>query len=484
MLTCTSFHENLSHTRWGVDSQIYTLSFLRSRSAFLTTSILGASAKFIPGDAALCTRLSSHSKRLAQEVIKSRYRSVEIILAFMINVPWISPGKHSADDEACHYIAMALSIALDLCLNKIVVPTRLLDPEALAKMPRSCCIEADVALQLDGYDVHASGEIGQKLLRQRERAWIALFVLERGSCLARGRDFIVPTYPLIENCDRWHELEHASTWDGSMNSLAVLRRDLVYLLNGIKSKCDNRRNGSETAREISIMIDNFYEKWTRTWMPLLTGQSQVKMPAYVDILVTHTRLSTYGGVINHPTAPVEAKSHFRMAGISSAVNVMRTAIQEERNLSSMPNNTVIMVSYAACFALGLSRTLADNEARLTASIFSVIEDTAHVLERIGTVTNHRNGASYLYGRYLREMLRKTAKPAPLEIPHNGPPTNTYPTHMHPEILNQLPVELYTAPHHDIDQFIGAFDGAGAIAAAPFDNMAGLDWVSWNFEDAR
>jgi hypothetical protein len=33
--------------------------------------------------------------------------------------------------------------------------------------------------------------------------------------------------PLVETCDHWHVSEIADTWDGSIVSVVVLRRDLV-----------------------------------------------------------------------------------------------------------------------------------------------------------------------------------------------------------------------------------------------------------------
>lgn len=149
--------------------------------------------------------------------------------------------------------------------------------------------------------------------------------------------------------------------------------------------------------------------------------SERRLPPYVDILVTHTRLSTYGGVINHPTAPIEVRQFFRTAGLSSALNVMRAAIQGEGQLHSMPNNTAIMISFAACFALTLS-AYTSGGSTLVPSIRKLIDEAAGVLERIGAITQHRNGLSTLYGRYLRQIVRKAAKQN-VAYP-SAPPQNT------------------------------------------------------------
>jgi hypothetical protein len=132
------------------------------------------------------------------------------------------------------------------------------------------------------------------------------------------------------------------------------------------------------------------------------------IPPYVDILVTHTRLSIYGSVINHPTAPLEVRRFFRTAGLSSALNVMRTAVHGESQLLSMPNNTTIMISFAACFALTLSAYVV-GESALAPGVRKLIDEAAGVLERIGAVTEHRQGLSTLYGKHLRHIVRRAAR---------------------------------------------------------------------------
>jgi hypothetical protein len=185
---CLSFHARLAHTRWGLDAKVHTLAFVRSRSAFLLTSLLAASALFLSSEAPLYKRLMSHRKKLADQVISCRYRSVEIVLAFLVNVPWMHPGLHAGDDDTGLYIATALSIALDLSLNKIIVPSGSIDAKSISAIPKADCLDAKKALAMDGLaHIDVASDWGQRLLRRRERVWISLFVLERGVCLARGR---------------------------------------------------------------------------------------------------------------------------------------------------------------------------------------------------------------------------------------------------------------------------------------------------------
>lgn len=205
----------------------------------------------------------------------------------------------------------------------------------------------------------------------------------------------------------------------------------------VKLLCHYRRQ-TLTCTSIQNSIEHFFDQWHSKWDPSIGTGPDIRLPPYVEILVSHTRLSTYGGVINHPTAPVEVRRFFRTAGLSSALNVMRAAIQGEAQLRSMPNNTAIMISFAACFALTLS-AYATGGSALAPSVRKLILEAAGVLERIGTVTKHRNGLSVLYGKYLRQIVRKAVNGN-----RAGP---THPNEATPARLTPAPVTTPVAAHH-------------------------------------
>jgi hypothetical protein len=371
-------------------------------------------AIFLPKTASLAKRLLLHRRFLAEQVIVRKFRSVEIVLAFMVSIPWMPPGSHASDDDTSLYLATALSIALDLMLEKVITPSTSFDLELIKRIPKAECLSANKALAMDGFeDVDSTSEWGQRLLRRRERVWISLFVLERGVCLARGRSYCVPKTSLIQYSDRWHYHSYADSQDGPLVSMAVLRRDLDDLFAEVRIRCDGYRVvevGSKVAQEIDRSIESFFDRWSRAWPSVIGDSESGSLPPYVEILVTHTRLSTYSMLLNHPSAPPEVKRSFRKSALSSALNVMRAAIQEEARLKSMPNNTVTMICFAASVALALSapvpETGGSNKKSLAPSVRHLIEDTATVLERIGSTPTHRNGASVVYGRFLRVLVKQ------------------------------------------------------------------------------
>lgn len=390
-------------------------------------------AIFLPETSALAKRLLLHRRFLADQVIVRKYRSVEIVLAFMVSIPWMPPGSHASDDDTSLYLATALSISLDLMLDKAITPSTSFAHELVRQIPKAECLHAAKALAMDGFeDVDPTSEWGQRLLRRRERVWISLFVLERGVCLARGRSYCVPKTCLIQYCNQWHDHQHSDAQDGPLVSMAVLRRDLDDLFAEVRTRCDNYRSlelGSEVAHEIDKSVEDFFDSWSRAWPSVISDPESRSLPPYVEILVTHTRLSTYAMLLNHPTAPPEVKRSFRKSALSSALNVMRAAIQGESRLKSMPNNTVTMICFAASIALALSAPVPEgsgNRKSLAPSVRHLIEDTATVLERIGSTPIHRNGSSVVYGRFLRVLVKQTPD---IERPPHPPSQAPAPTSM-------------------------------------------------------
>ena len=180
MLTWNSFHANLSHTRWGLDPRIYTVSFTRLRSAFLLTSVMAASALFM-SNAALSKRLSNHAKILAGNVMRQKHKSVEIVLAFLVNVPWMPPSERSTDDKTCFYISTATTIAIDLSLHKTLVAMNSLSNVPGSTTGRGESLDTRAALAMDGYpDLDPDSTQGRLILRSRERCYLSLFNLDRG----------------------------------------------------------------------------------------------------------------------------------------------------------------------------------------------------------------------------------------------------------------------------------------------------------------
>ena len=216
---------------------------------------------------------------------------------------------------------------------------------------------------------------------------------------------------------------------------------------------------------------------------------QGQLPPYVEILVSHTKLSTYCSVVNHPTASTDVKQFFRAAGLASATNVMRAAVQGENRLKSMPNNTVIMVSFAATFALALGTTTLGNRAILAPNAHSLIEETTQVLERIGSAPRHRKGLSVLFARHIRRIMQssllnptkdnQTHQPEAAEQLHKQERNAEYSSsHTASMQAPNLAPESYVFDMTD-DQILEAINNASTSQELfQLDETMFLDWLDW------
>ena len=212
-----------------------------------------------------------------------------------------------------------------------------------------------------------------------------------------------------------------------------------------------------------------------------------QLPPYVEILVSHTKLSTYCNVVNHPTASTDVKQFFRAAGLASAMNVMRASVQGENRLKSMPNNTVIMVSFAATFALALGTTNFGNRAMLAPNARALIEETTQVLERIGSAPRHRKGLSVLFAKHIRRIMQSSPlnpaennqdfRPGGAKQLHQQDRNVDYPRTASMPAPN-VPPEPYVFDMTD-DQILEAINNASTSQELfQLDETMFSDWLDW------
>lgn len=324
----------------------------------------------------------------------------------------MQPGRTwSTDDETCLYLSTALTLAIDLSLNKIVTPSATMRPHGvMAKIAQGDCITARKALNIDGHTgIEPDSILGRRYLRTRERTWLALFSLDRGVCLARGRPWTVPGGALIDTCDSWHISDIANKHDGSLVASSVLRRDFGSLFSSLRDICNNNQSwvgeGANVVRSMREKVEGFFARWNNTWA-FQIREEDGRVPPYLEILVAHGKLSAYCSVINQPAAATGIKHFFRAAGFTAALDVLQVAVQNEARLQSMPNNSVIMIAFAACFVLGLSTTRQGDKTYLAPHVKQSIRRAADVLERIGSFPLHRRGASAMFGKHLKRIMRQ------------------------------------------------------------------------------
>lgn len=373
--------------------------------------MLAASAYFLETATELADKLSCHVKFLVDVIVREGYRSPEIVLGFILNVPWMETGSLSSPtpDKTCYYLSTALSMAIDLSLYKIVIPSSVPRPQALLeRLTPQNSLTAAVALHLDCHeDLLPSSDVARRALRSRERIWLCLYALEQGVCLARGRIPTVPTGMVIDHCENWHISEISHQNDGPIVAATVLRRDTHKLISSIRTTCDSCWSdlpaNFSTTEWIQERIERFFEYWQSSWS--FQVRSGGKLTPYLKIVATHTKLAAYCSAISHPSAPKKAQQPLCAAAIASALDVMKTALEPEVQQMAMPNNTIIMIAFAACFYLGLMSSTSNSLDVRTKDIIVKIVD---FLEVKALLPRQRQRVPVIFCQHIRHLLDKSS----------------------------------------------------------------------------
>jgi hypothetical protein len=138
-----------------------------------------------------------------------------------------------------------------------------------------------------------------------------------------------------------------------------------------------------------------------------------------------------------------------------------------------------------CFRLSTLGTNSNHS--LAPSIRILIEETADVLERIGTNPSHRKGISAMYGRHLREVTGTGGRRQyaaldqnPVALSRNDMRPPTYAEQPPTRTLDVHPVQFSAMSDDQITQAIrNAEDDLGTdLPSFQLDERSGLDWLDW------
>lgn len=150
----------------------------------------------------------------------------------------------------------------------------------------------------------------------------------------------------------------------------------------------------------------------------------------------------------------------------------------------------LVISFAACFAFYLSTLGSSGNISLAPSIRMLIEESAEVLQRIGSDPPHRNGVSALYGRHLHEIVRASQRNngastllqprSSYQLPQNTHMQAPMQTYQNPPDMQMTELMQFSAMSDD--QINEAINNAGdELQTYPnfqMDDKTGLDWLDW------
>ncbi|ORX38080.1 hypothetical protein BD324DRAFT_624432 [Kockovaella imperatae] len=398
------YRAHLTGVRFGLDPEIYTLDYMRCRSALLFTASLAGAAKFIQGAAELSSRLSAHVQSLLQLVLEQGYRSIEIAFSFLFIAPWLAPGEHISDDPTAQYVALCINMALALHMDKNTTTDETISDAS------SLTLSVEQILAIDGLDDISLGDpMIRRLVRSRQRMWYCMYFFDRAVAMARGRPYIAPSGKMLSECETWHTDESSLPQDTIITAIVTLYRDYGTLIEAIHL-ADERAAGINVEASIITLIDDYFSSWHAQWdLALAEAASKAGSTSpYPSIIVAQIRLSAYAMLLGSRRIRT-ASTLLRQAGRQAAIALLEQVVAHKTWIRYAHNQTVIMIAFAVSWVIkdhqeGYTPAVGNSACCIPQDHLDLINKVLDVLFLIGSQPEHRNGYGTVYSAHLRALL--------------------------------------------------------------------------------
>ncbi|KAL2858538.1 hypothetical protein BJY01DRAFT_230718 [Aspergillus pseudoustus] len=394
-----------------LDPLLHTADFVRSRSALLLTWILAVAAQFDHNSGALAKRLRMHGERLSKLVYKRGYKSVEIIQGYYISFLARSPALNIAEEHSWIYTSYASALAAELGLDQ--------------KSPASSFLHRNIDLlgcenstTVTMAQVDLSSEdpmFRQRLVRNRERTWLRIFLWERAQSAIIGRMNVFPETDLTLSIDNWGMHPLADPVDRFTVAFIHLRRILAAVQGELQLKIDQQTSDPHWVQKT---IDHSLESWCRAWIYSIDSKTPCEKTncIYLRLVYEHGRLWTLSFTLHAYSCsgltPASSLAGLREDCFNTAIRCCEDAVYDlestGESLYCMLAPTWAMLSYAVIMALTLFPVVHSTRQGLDVELLSLAAQVAMQMERAGTTPPHRFGIAALLGQHLRRILREKA----------------------------------------------------------------------------
>lgn len=438
------------------DPFLHSVTYVRNRSALLTTVIAALSARLSDEGryAKLAVVLENHwRQKLLPEAILGGYKSVELAQAFLVLAIYHKPTNRLSEDRSWQYLGFAIRIATEIGVNRLTQPN----------------------------DEAKDNEQVRRRIRNRHRLWISLWLTDRSLSLQTGRPATVAEDDLVAKSDLWHREDFALPEDARLVSLVKLTRTcttfvdafsvfigqsnailrahpitmapvIVQAQESIKSLnlcrlqamtelerwkdiwCVEATEESTDGIQ-SLAISTFLDKWrpramtdllyVRLHLNSMVLEAMERYQRFVD--AASSLRSQSDGPSEAPTGLEDSngssivtsaeslnlqKEELKLMISNVALDCWETSLQmidivlgkvSENDLSAGPNALAINVIYGALAALRLSNASQYAQRSWTNrdEILKRCKALAEALTRAGQTPDHRNGAAAPFGLYLK-----------------------------------------------------------------------------------
>ncbi|KAI5303088.1 hypothetical protein KEM56_000044 [Ascosphaera pollenicola] len=247
------------------DPRLHTMKYIRTKSAFLFSSLLCAASKFFAPE--LYRGLYDHVEAQLKEIMPAGQKSTEIVQGILLMTYW----KQPCDSRAWLLVGYAIRACIEMGWHQLK-PTN--------SEPYMMILQSERELEL-------------RERRNKERIWLLLFVYDRSVSLQVGKPWMIQMDPLIRASDTW--CQHAYAVPGidqimsAFVQLRILGSDLLDLC-----FVDPKTCAPETYQRNESVLKLFngnLDQWETHWYKTVEDASaSISHRFIIHFYGTHVRL--------------------------------------------------------------------------------------------------------------------------------------------------------------------------------------------------
>ncbi|PWZ01304.1 hypothetical protein BCV70DRAFT_198733 [Testicularia cyperi] len=431
------------------DPRIHSYEYIRSSSCLLFTTMcwLAATVSDFPSAGRVMLDLKHHIDTvLLPSIYLHNLRSVEIVQGFLMLAAYLRPAHNPSEDRSWTLLGHAIRTATDLDMHSRILSTsQLPQHQHLSSAPMEASASHSLAGSAAAKPTAQRIEIWQQ--RNKERAWMHIWLHEASSSQYTGRVSLLAKDPIVEASRGWHLHPEALHTDVvfvaliELRSLLAQNKEMFRMLSarssaGASSNGSTPLNGYGTAAAssssaqpstaqggFSVAGDNDagwirhyldrchrdLSSWEERWVvdPVRSGSQPRPLRLELGSLyICYGRMQ----LLSLPLQTTSLQSSLITRIVSDLYTVSIRYLEDfvdrtsPQRIAHSYNSICVTATYAVVIALKLTKLAPSYPFIDSTRILHLVAQVSRYMREGGNLTPHQNGSSLSYARYIDRLL--------------------------------------------------------------------------------
>ncbi|GAC93179.1 hypothetical protein PHSY_000742 [Pseudozyma hubeiensis SY62] len=418
------------------DPRIHTYQYIRTHSSLLFTTMcwLAATVSELPAALRVSNGLKAHIDNvLLPAIYCQNLRSVEIVQGFLMLAAYISPTRNPSEDRSWTLLGHAIRVATDLDMHSRVLSTSQQNQTSSGSAHKDGSLDEHSTQHATAREKDAQKQHDVLHQRNRERAWMHVWLHEASSSQYTGRVSLLSKDPIVESSRGWHLHPEALHTDVVFVALIELRsqlsqnKELFRLLSGRCAPISNNQpsmpsQASTAAAELdSSWIRHYLDRchrdlssWEERWVVNPSHSSSHPRPLRFELgslYICYARMQLLSLPLQWPTLQPSMATRIVSDLHSVSIKYLEDFLDRTspQRLAHSYNSICVTATYAVVIALKLTKLAPAYSFIHSSKIIKLVTRVSDYLRKAGNWTPHQNGSSLSYAKYIDQLLDMESK---------------------------------------------------------------------------